>query len=183
MFYRSLCLLVMLVGTCPNVIAQTNLFEKTYFGLGVSYGGENIDPTPGGNRYRIGSGAILETGASWGLFDSATLSNRTSIAYRYQRSKSSKGANTGLAVESALVHRGLIFNLGAGIHADILNEVIDAAGNKTEFKNSVGGLLFAEWSLYRNMEVALKYIITDYETQNGTSYSGEQYGIYLSIWH
>ncbi|NOZ53200.1 MAG: hypothetical protein GXP08_08670 [Gammaproteobacteria bacterium] len=183
MFYRNICCFVVLFVSSPLVIAQTNLFEKTYFGLGVSYGGENIDPNPGGNKYRIGSGAILETGASWRLFDSATLSNRTSIAYRYQRSKASKGANTGVVVESALVHSGFFINFGAGIHADILNEVIDAGGNKTEFKNSLGGLFFAEWGLYDNMGVILKYILTDYETQSGITYSGEQYGIYLSIWN
>jgi len=183
MLYRSIYFFIVLFGTSSHAIAQASLFEKTYFGMGVSYGGENIDPTPGGNKYRVGSGAILETGASWGLFDSNTLSSRTSIAYRYQRSKTSKGANTGIVLESALVHSGYFLDLGAGFRADLLNEVVDAAGNKTEFKNSLGGLFFAQWSLYSNMDVILKYTVTDYESQNGTIYSGEQYGIYLSIWN
>jgi len=161
--------------------SESTLFDHPFYGLGLWFGGDTVAINPGGDDYDAGSGAVMSIGFSNKLIESVGLISRNSIAYRYQGARIGKGENSGVILETEILKEWKLFGMGVGLHADFMNQVLDAEANKTTFNNSFGPTVFAEWIMGRRLKFVLKYLFVDFETDQGIIYSGDQYGFSLQV--
>jgi len=152
--------------------------QGSYMTIGVSFGGDRVAVNPTGDNYNAGSGGIIGVGYAKPLFKSQTLLGRLSIAGRYQ---GGEGNSQGIVGKAMVVHSEKYFNVGGGLYLDFMNQVEDINGVTTEFEDSAGGAVFAEWRMGSNASLGVQYLMTDYETDKGVTYDGNQFSLYLLL--
>lgn len=158
--------------------AEQNLFY--HFDFGTWFGGDKLAQNPGGDDYKAGSGAVLGLGLDWRFSERHDLFFRNNLGYRYQGAKSGSGGNRGIVYETALVKGIGQINLVGGLHMDFDAVTKDEYGNRLEYDNAVGQYLALEHMTFGNWGFGLKYLIQDYKLSNGTTVSGDQFGIFLT---
>ena len=178
---RIICSFLLLVPALCSADTESEFFKNPFMGLGVWFGGDKVANNPDGDNYDAGSGAIMELGAFYQPFQNMEIMHRNSVAYRYQGAKTGKGESSGVVLETSLSKEWTNIGLGAGFHVDLMNQVSDTDGNKTKFKNSIGPVIYAEWVASEKLNFVFRYLMVDYEAEDGTGFSGNQFGVFLLV--
>jgi hypothetical protein len=163
-----------------NVSHAEGMFDNPYMDFGVWFGGDLVATNPDGDDYKAGSGAVLALGIENAVINKR-YANRTSFGVRYQGAQSGKGENSGLVLESSLLKKFNSVSIGAGLHYDFQNSVSDTYGNKTNFKNSIGEFAYIEWVVNEKVSMSVRYLLMDYESDNGVPYAGDQAGLVVTL--
>lgn len=148
-----------------------------FLDFGAWAGGDQVAENPDGDDYRTGSGGMISIGKATLISYPTQFYNHTSIGYRYQGARGdSKGESSGVILESALIRRQGKFHYGIGLHADFNPVIKNQYGDKTNFEDAIGTQLIFGYDLF-----SIRYLIVDYETTEGETLSGDQFGLILNF--
>lgn len=172
------CCVFLLCFFSLSANADRSIFYQ--FDFGTWFGGDKLAQNPGGDDYKAGSGAVFGLGLDWRFNKQHDLFLRNNIGYRYQGAKSGSGGNRGIVYETALVKGIGQINLVGGFHLDFDAVTKDQSGNRLEYDDAVGQYVALEHMTFDTWGFGLKYLFQEYELSDGTTVSGDQFGIFLT---